>query len=99
MALAAAGGVIYTLKYPTVGQPADTTWVLLGLKAFVAAVVGGIGNVRGAVLGALLIAVLEKFGAAYLSSRMETLYVFAVLIIVLLVRPSGLLGRPVVEKV
>ena len=98
-ALAAAGGVIYTLKYPTVGQPADATWVLLGLKAFVAAVVGGIGNVRGAVLGALLIAVLEKFGAAYLSSRMETLYVFAVLIVVLLVRPSGLLGRPVVEKV
>ncbi len=98
-ALAAAGGVIYTLKYPTVGQPADATWVLLGLKAFVAAVVGGIGNVRGAVLGAVLIAVLEKFGAAYLSSRMETLYVFAVLIVVLLVRPSGLLGRPVVEKV
>jgi branched-chain amino acid transport system permease protein len=97
--LAAAAGVICTMKYPTIGQPADTAWVLLGLKAFVAAVVGGIGNVRGAVLGAMLIAALEKFGAAYVSSRMETLYVFVVLILVLLVKPSGLLGRAVVEKV
>ena len=98
-ALAGAGGLIYTLKYPTVGQPADTTWVLLGLKAFIAAVVGGIGNVRGAVAGALLIAGLEKLGAAYISSRMENVYVFAILILVLLVKPNGLFGRAVVEKV
>ncbi|MEZ4368287.1 MAG: branched-chain amino acid ABC transporter permease [Kofleriaceae bacterium] len=98
-ALAAAAGVIYTMKYPTVGQPADATWILLGLKAFIAAVVGGIGNVRGAVAGAMMIAGLEKFGAAYVSSRMENVYVFAVLILVLLLRPSGLFGRAVVEKV
>ena len=98
-ALAAAGGVIYALKFPSLGQPADATWVLLGLKAFVAAVVGGIGNVRGAVAGAMLIAAIEKFGGAYLSASLQDVYVFAVLILILLWRPSGLFGRAVVEKV
>jgi branched-chain amino acid transport system permease protein len=73
--------------------------VLLGLKAFVAAVVGGIGNVRGAAIGALLIATIEQFGARYWSSSHKDVYVFAVLIIVLLFRPSGILGASVVEKV
>jgi branched-chain amino acid transport system permease protein len=98
-ALAAAGGLIFTLKYPKIGQTADTTWVLLGLKAFVAAVVGGIGNVRGAALGALLIAGVEQFGAAYFSTKLQDVYVFLILIAVLLVKPSGLLGRAVTEKV
>ena len=98
-ALAAAGGLLFALKYESIKQSADATWVLLGLKAFVAAVVGGIGNVRGAVAGALLIAFVEMFGAAYFSPHMRDLYVFAVLIAVLLLKPSGILGKAVVEKV
>ncbi len=98
-ALAAAGGLIYTLKYSKIGQTAEVGWVLLGLKAFIAAVVGGIGNVRGAAMGALLIAGVEQFGAAYLSPKLQDVYVFLVLIAVLLWKPSGLLGRAVTEKV
>ena len=98
-ALAAAGGLLFALKYESIKQSADATWVLLGLKAFVAAVVGGIGNVRGAVAGAVLIAFVEMFGAAYFSPHMRDLYVFVILIVVLLVKPSGLFGKAVVEKV
>jgi len=97
--LAAAGGFLWAIKYESIKQPADTTWVLLGLKAFVAAVVGGIGNVRGAMLGGLAIGLLEQFGAAYLWSSMADVYVFTVLIAVLLVRPGGILGKATVEKV
>jgi branched-chain amino acid transport system permease protein len=98
-ALAAAAGFLYALKYPGLNQPAHATWVLLGLKAFVAAVIGGIGNVRGAVLGGFVIAAVEQFGAFYLSSNYRDVYVFALLIAILLVRPSGLLGSTVQEKV
>jgi len=98
-ALAAAGGLLFALKYESIKQSADATWVLLGLKAFVAAVVGGIGNVRGAVAGALLIAFVEMFGAAYFSPHMRDLYVFVILIGVLLFKPSGLFGKAIVEKV
>ncbi len=98
-ALAAAAGLLYAMKYPGLNQPAHATWVLLGLKAFVAAVVGGIGNVRGAVAGGLLIGFVELFGAGYLSPHLRELYVFALLIAVLLFKPSGLLGRATVEKV
>ncbi len=98
-ALAAAGGVLYGLKYRQLNQTADALWMLLGLKAFVAAVVGGIGNVRGAVLGAVLIAFIEVFGAGYVSSKMPDLFVFGVLIVMLLFRPAGLLGTATVEKV
>jgi branched-chain amino acid transport system permease protein len=73
--------------------------VLLGLKAFVAAVVGGIGNVRGAVLGGLLIGFVELFGSAYLATDLKDVYVFSLLIGVLLLRPTGLLGKATVEKV
>jgi len=97
--LAGAAGVLYALKYPVLNQPAFNTWVLLGLKAFVAAVVGGIGNVRGAMLGGLLIGLLEQFGAYYIDPDLRDVYVFSLLIIVLLVRPAGLLGRAGVEKV
>lgn len=108
--LAAAGGFLWALKYPGIMQPAHETWVLVGLKAFIAAVVGGIGNVRGAVLGGFLIAGIEMFGmfgfTRYLDPLLGTnvgtnlrdVYVFAALIIVLLVRPSGMLGSPVREK-
>ncbi len=97
--LAAAGGFLWALKYEQIKQPADTSWVLLGLKAFVAAVVGGIGNVRGAMLGGLTIGLLEFFGSAYLKSSLADVYVFGLLIVVLLVRPGGIVGKAVVEKV
>ena len=98
-ALAAAAGFLYALKYPGLNQPAHSIWVLLGLKAFVAAVIGGIGNVRGAVLGGFVIAFVEQFGAFYLSSSYRDVYVFTLLIVILLVRPSGLLGSPIQDKV
>ncbi|MCC6358593.1 MAG: branched-chain amino acid ABC transporter permease [Phycisphaerales bacterium] len=99
-ALAAAAGLLYVIKYPAnLKQTADTVWVMLGLKAFVAAVVGGIGNVRGAMLGGLAIGLIEFFGVAYLKTEYRDVYVFSLLILVLLVRPSGILGKTVVEKV
>ena len=73
--------------------------MLLGLKAFVAAVIGGIGNVRGAVLGGFVIAFVEQFGAYYISSAYRDFYVFMLLILMLLVRPTGLLGSTVRVKV
>ena len=97
--LAAAAGFLLVMKYTSMNQPAHATWVLLGLKAFVAAVIGGIGNVRGAVLGGFVIAFVEQFGAFYISSAYRDVYVFALLIVILLVKPSGLLGTPVREKV
>lgn len=99
-ALAAAAGFLFVMKYPAgLKQPADAAWVMLGLKAFVAAVVGGIGNVRGAMLGGILIGLLEFFGVAYLEPLYRDVYVFSLLILVLLFRPAGLLGRAVAEKV
>ena len=97
--LAAAAGFMNAMKYPLLNQPAHTQWVLLGLKAFVAAVIGGIGNIRGAVLGGFIIAIVEQFGGLYISSSFRDVYVFGLLILILLVRPSGLLGSTVREKV
>ncbi len=98
-ALAGAAGFLYVLKYPNLKHPGEAVWVLLGLKAFVAAVIGGIGNVRGAVLGGFVIAFVEQFGAFYISSNYRDVYVFAMLILILLVRPTGILGSPFQEKV
>ena len=114
-ALAGAAGYLYAVKYQqqTLNQTAAAVWVLLGMKAFVAAVVGGIGNVRGAMLGGLLIGLVENAGAQLGNilqqlgvthtmvdtSQYRDVYVFALLILVLLVRPAGLLGRATVEKV
>ncbi len=98
-ALAAAAGFLAAMKYPGLNQPAHSTWVLLGLKAFVAAVIGGIGNLRGAVAGGLLIGIVELYGAAYFSPHLRDVYVFTLLIAVLLFRPAGLLGKSTVEKV
>lgn len=97
--LAAAAGFLYAMKYPGLNQPAHAIWVLLGLKAFVSAVIGGIGNVRGAVLGGFVIAFVEQFGAFYISSSYRDVYVFVLLIVILLIRPTGLLGSPLREKV
>lgn len=85
-ALAGAAGFLYSLKYPGLNQPAHPTWILLGLKAFVAAVVGGIGNIHGAVLGGYLIGFVEIFGAGYFSPHLRDVYVFVLLIAVLLLR-------------
>jgi branched-chain amino acid transport system permease protein len=98
-ALAGAAGFLFATKYSGINQPAHATWILLGLKAFVAAVIGGIGNLRGAMAGGLLIGLVELFGAAYLSPHLRDVYVFTLLIAVLLFRPAGLLGRATVEKV
>ena len=97
-ALAAAAGFLYAIKY-NLQQTAHPSWVMLGLTAFVAAVVGGIGNIRGAVLGAYLIAAVQQFGSLYISSELRDVYVFAVLIAVLLLKPEGLLGKVTREKV
>jgi branched-chain amino acid transport system permease protein len=98
-ALAAAAGFLHAMKYPVLMQPAYQSWVLLGLKGFVAAVVGGIGNVRGAVLGGFVIAFVEQFGAHYASPHFRDVYVFGLLIAILLVRPTGLFRTSSVEKV
>jgi branched-chain amino acid transport system permease protein len=72
---------------------------LAGLKGFTAAVVGGIGNIPGAVLGGLLIGMAEAFASVYISVTFKDAIAFIILVIVLLVRPSGLLGRAVLQKV
>jgi branched-chain amino acid transport system permease protein len=95
-ALAAGAGILYAIK-DTAIQPLMGLYV--GLKAFVAAVLGGIGHVRGAVAGALLLGLLEEFVVGYTASSWRDAVAFAVLILVLLVRPEGLFGRVAAEKV
>jgi branched-chain amino acid transport system permease protein len=97
--LAAAAGFLYAMKYQYLSHPASTTWVLVGLKAFVAAVIGGIGNIRGALIGGFIIAFVEQFGSFYISTYYRDLYVFALLILILLVLPTGILGSAAREKV
>ena len=86
------GGLLFNQVTPTIG-------FIVGLKAFTAAVVGGIGSIPGAMLGGLLIGVAESMITGYISSTYTNLFVFAVLIVVMLVRPSGLLGRVQLQKV
>lgn len=95
-ALAGAGGILFGLDQPRVDP---FIGVQPGLKAFVAAVLGGIGNIPGAMLGGLLIGVVEQLAAAYLSSSFAPAIVFSILVVVLLVRPQGLLGKVTREKV
>ena len=71
---------------------------VLGLRAFTAAVLGGIGNIPGAMAGGILIGLLEAFGAGYVSSRWTDVFVFGVLIGVLVIKPTGLFGERVVER-
>ena len=95
-ALAAIAGVLLCSSYPTV---MPTTGSMPGIKAFTAAVFGGIGSIPGAMLGGILLGVIEILGKAYISTELGDALVFAVLIIVLLFKPAGLLGKPVREKV
>jgi branched-chain amino acid transport system permease protein len=95
-ALAAGAGILYAIK-DTAVQPLMGLYV--GLKAFVAAVIGGIGHVPGAVVGALLLGLIEEFVVGYTASSWRDAVAFGFLIIVLLVRPEGLFGRMVAEKV
>lgn len=95
-ALAAIAGVLLCSSYPALSS---TTGSMPGIKAFVAAVFGGIGSIPGAFIGGILLGVIEIFAKAYISSQMADAIVFAVLIIVLLVKPTGLLGKNIQEKV
>ena len=95
-ALAGVGGILYGIAYPQVNT---FMGVMPGLKAFTAAVLGGIGSIPGAVLGALIMGQAETLTAAYLSSTYRDGIAFLVLIAVLLVRPTGLLGSSQTEKV
>ena len=94
--LAAVGGALYSSAYPIVDPYIGS---MLGLKAFIAAVLGGIGKVRGAMLGGFIIGVSECLTKGYVSSQLSEAVVFAILILVLLVKPSGILGQNIREKV
>ncbi len=102
-ALAAIAGVLVAMNY-NIAQ--FTMGFLLGLKAFTAAVLGGIGNLGGAVAGGLLLGIIESLGAGYigdltggfLGSHYQDIFAFAVLIVVLIFRPSGLLGERVADR-
>ena len=95
-ALAAIAGVLLCSSYTSL---MPTTGSMPGIKAFTAAVFGGIGSIPGAFLGGLLLGIIESLAKAYISTQLANSIVFAVLIVTLLVRPAGLLGKYVPEKV
>jgi branched-chain amino acid transport system permease protein len=95
-ALGGAAGVLYASAYPVISA---TMGVLVGWKAFVAAVIGGIGSVRGAVLGAYVLGSVEVFTVTVLPSTYRDLVVYSLLLVILIFKPYGLLGRPAVQKV
>jgi branched-chain amino acid transport system permease protein len=89
-------GVLLCSAYPIL---MPTTGAMPGIKAFTAAVFGGIGSIPGAFLGGILLGIIEIFGKAYISTQLSDAIVFAVLIIILIVKPTGLLGKKVLVKV
>jgi branched-chain amino acid transport system permease protein len=95
-ALAAAAGILFAVNYPAIDP---LMGILPGLKAFVAAVLGGIGNLPGAALGGVIIGVTETLVAGYISSTYRDAIAFGILILILLIKPSGLLGKKEIEKV
>ena len=94
--LAAIAALMYMAQYPKVYT---TMGALLGLKAFVAAVLGGIGIIPGAMLGGFVIGLVESFTTSYVSSSMADAFVFLILIVVLILKPAGILGKNIGEKV
>ena len=94
--LAAIAGVLIASR---TGQINATIGFMAGIKAFTAAVLGGIGNIPGAVLGGLVLGIAETFGAGYISSAYEDVFAFALLVLILILRPAGLLGKAVKQKV
>ena len=94
-ALAAVAGILYISQYESL---LPTLGALPGIKAFVAAVLGGIGSIPGAMLGGIILGIIESMSKAYISTQLADAIVFGVLVIVLLVRPSGLLGKMKIEK-
>lgn len=94
--LAAIAGVLFCSAYPTL---TPYTGSMPGIKAFTAAVFGGIGSIPGAFIGGILLGIIEILGRAYISSQLSDAIVFAVLIVVLLVKPTGILGKKIHEKV
>lgn len=95
-ALAGIAGVLVAISYPSI---TPYMGVMPGLKSFVAAVLGGIGSIPGALVGGVAIGVIETFSKAYISTNFSDAIVFGVLIIILLIKPSGLLGKKTHEKV
>ncbi|HEY3250633.1 MAG TPA: branched-chain amino acid ABC transporter permease [Ignavibacteria bacterium] len=94
--LAGAAGILYGLNYPSIDP---LMGILPGLKAFVAAVLGGIGNIPGAAIGGMIIGLLETFVTGYVSPTYRDAIAFGILILILLFKPTGLLGKKEVEKV
>ncbi|MBQ1657802.1 MAG: branched-chain amino acid ABC transporter permease LivH, partial [Rhodocyclaceae bacterium] len=94
--LAAVGGVLIAI---TVGKLNPFIGFIAGIKAFTAAVLGGIGSIPGAMLGGVLLGVAETLAAGYISSEYKDIVAFGLLVLILLFRPTGLLGKPEVEKV
>jgi branched-chain amino acid transport system permease protein len=95
-ALAAAAGMLFAIVYP---QIEPYMGIMPGLKAFIAAVVGGIGNVPGAMIGGFIIAIAETLTKGFISSKLADAIVFGLLILVLVVKPSGIMGKNSIEKV
>ncbi len=95
-ALAAVAGILLCSTYPQIGP---YTGAMPGIKAFTAAVFGGIGSIPGAMLGGIVLGIIENLSKAYISAQLSDAIVFAVLIVVLLVKPTGLLGKKISEKV
>ena len=92
-ALAGVGGVLYGMKYNVFPQMGN-----VGLKAFIASVIGGLGSVPGAIVGAIVLGILETLVSGYISSSLRDLFSFTLLIVLLLVKPSGLFGVDVQDK-
>lgn len=95
-ALAAVASVLLFSAYPSL---TSTSGAMPGIKAFVAAVFGGIGSIPGAMIGGILLGVIEILSRAYISSQLADAIVFMILILVLLVKPTGILGKKINEKV
>jgi branched-chain amino acid transport system permease protein len=95
-ALAGAGGILVSLLYPRIDP---LMGVMPGLKAFVAAVLGGIGNITGAMLGGMVIGLAEVMAVGYGSSTYRDAIAFVILVLILLVKPTGIMGKGMVEKV